>query len=160
MREGSEASFPRLYNRLAGGWAALGFSIQGLSLFYYISFHGGQLINALLRGMEKTEPGDVPGRPLYTAHTEGLGSSSPTGSHLSGRAGKRTVLVLSLHCNTAQRVHGNAMSPSHSTVAYMDSLHFKKKKKKEGRNLNPLNRNHTTLNNRKVLSPLSFLESG
>lgn len=109
--------------------------------------------------MEKTEPGDVMGRSLYTEHTKGLGSSSPTGSHLSGRARKGVggAVVLSLHCT--QPSVSMEMTVSWSKHGCIHGLTPLQKGKKKGRNLKPLNRDHTTLNNREVLSPLSFLES-
>lgn len=73
----------------------------------------------------------------------------------SGGGGAESAL------HTAQCFDGNdsllVKAPLHT---WTHSTSKRKKKNKEGRNLKPLNRDHTTLNNRKVLSPLSFLESG
>ena len=92
-------------------WGTLRFSVQGLSLSCYNSFHKGQLINTLLWGTEenepfgglrKTSPGDVTGHSLYTKHTKGLTEFLSNRKPLvSRRARKRRREVLSLQRGTA-----------------------------------------------------------
>lgn len=59
--------------------------------------------------------------------------------------------------HTAQCFHGNDSLLVKARL--YTRTHSTSKRKKKGINLKPLNRDHTTLNNREVLSPLSFLES-
>lgn len=67
------------------------------------------------------------------------------------------AVVLSLHCT--QPSVSMEMTVSWSKHGCIHGLTPLQKGKEKGRNLKPPNRDHTTLNNREVLSPLSFLES-
>lgn len=137
----------------------MGFSARGPSLFYYMSFHRGQLINALLWRMEKTEPGRPWAALCIQSTQRGWGVPLQQevvclGEPGSGGWGAESAL------HTAQCFHGNDSLLVKARLHTWTHSTSKRKKNKEGRNLKPLNRDHTTLNNRKVLSPLSFLESG
>lgn len=136
-------------------WEALGFSVQGLSLLYYISFHKGQLITTLLWGTEEKNDPKECHWPffVYKAH-KGVDGVPLQQETICLREEERSAESAPRSCSRAQCFLWKRCSPNQNTVAYMDSFHFKR------RNLKVINRDYTTLiNNFKALSPLSFLES-